>query len=248
MTRAEHLIYCKKCIKRKFDENKGIVCSLTNDIAQFEIKCINYEIDDTVKVIQIPTEKVKSDKPTHILIFILFLILSGFISYFIQENYIRYGGDELGQIPIFIGLFFFISFLLYKFFMPVKLSFIHVKAVLGIFSMFSAIVILIFSAVLFYEEKYFSWGIYLLILGIVNISFLVTSKFWKKITIRNHKKFAILNVILFTLSFFVLFSYFFKQYLEPFNGFDKEDYMIIATILTIYLVTILYSYTLIKEK
>jgi len=57
MTREEHLKYCKTCNHQKFDINRGIVCSLTDDTANFEGICTsysenkalakNYELDET---------------------------------------------------------------------------------------------------------------------------------------------------------------------------------------------------------
>ncbi len=49
MTREEHLIFCKKCLNRKFDPQQGLVCKLTDQIAQFEGSCENYDHDETVK-------------------------------------------------------------------------------------------------------------------------------------------------------------------------------------------------------
>lgn len=45
MTREEHLKSCKICKNKKFDRNKGIVCKLTNEIADFEETCSNFEED-----------------------------------------------------------------------------------------------------------------------------------------------------------------------------------------------------------
>lgn len=43
MTREEHLKFCKICEKQKFDPKKGIVCSLTNEVATFESECPDFE-------------------------------------------------------------------------------------------------------------------------------------------------------------------------------------------------------------
>lgn len=45
MNREKHLEYCKKCIKQEFDIKQGIICSLTNKKANFEIECKDFEID-----------------------------------------------------------------------------------------------------------------------------------------------------------------------------------------------------------
>jgi antitoxin component YwqK of YwqJK toxin-antitoxin module len=49
MTRQEHLEFCKKCLNRKMDVNKGIICNITGDIADFEDSCENFKLDETVK-------------------------------------------------------------------------------------------------------------------------------------------------------------------------------------------------------
>ena len=45
MTREEHVKFCKICKNRKLDRNKGIVCELTNEIADFVDECSNFEED-----------------------------------------------------------------------------------------------------------------------------------------------------------------------------------------------------------
>lgn len=48
MTRAEQLAFCKVCVNQKKDLERGIVCNLTDQIADFETSCESYE-RDTVK-------------------------------------------------------------------------------------------------------------------------------------------------------------------------------------------------------
>ena len=48
MTRDEHLVYCKICLNRKIDIHKGLVCTLTNEIADFESTCPEFK-EDAVK-------------------------------------------------------------------------------------------------------------------------------------------------------------------------------------------------------
>ena len=45
MDRDKQLEYCRKCIKQKFDPRQGILCSLTNQKADFENECAYFEID-----------------------------------------------------------------------------------------------------------------------------------------------------------------------------------------------------------
>ena len=48
MERSEHLKFCKVCTNQKFDANKGIVCGLTDDVADFEVNCDNYIADEQI--------------------------------------------------------------------------------------------------------------------------------------------------------------------------------------------------------
>lgn len=45
MDRNKQLEYCKKCTKQKFDTREGIICSLTNQRANFEEECTYFELD-----------------------------------------------------------------------------------------------------------------------------------------------------------------------------------------------------------
>lgn len=56
MTRQEQLKFCKTCLKRRFNPKKGVVCSLTDEIADFDVTCDKYERDNNV-IIQEPIEK-----------------------------------------------------------------------------------------------------------------------------------------------------------------------------------------------
>lgn len=45
----DKLDFCKKCKKRKFDLNRGIICGLTNEKPTFENSCPDFENDETVQ-------------------------------------------------------------------------------------------------------------------------------------------------------------------------------------------------------
>lgn len=49
MKREEHLIFCKVCKNKKFDNRQGIVCGLTNEIADFDHSCDFYIEDSELK-------------------------------------------------------------------------------------------------------------------------------------------------------------------------------------------------------
>ncbi len=50
MTRKEHLEFCRRCLNRKLDTKRGLVCKLTDEIADFEDKCENLQIDHSVQI------------------------------------------------------------------------------------------------------------------------------------------------------------------------------------------------------
>ena len=50
MTRDQHLEFCKRCTHRKFDAEHGLICSITQRIADFDPTCENFTVDETVKI------------------------------------------------------------------------------------------------------------------------------------------------------------------------------------------------------
>ena len=67
MIRQERLEYCKTCNKRGFNPNRGIICSLTNDIADFENSCQDYIIDGRIKgLANYKEKKEKKEKAARI--------------------------------------------------------------------------------------------------------------------------------------------------------------------------------------
>ncbi|MFB6341012.1 toxin-antitoxin system YwqK family antitoxin [Saccharicrinis sp. FJH62] len=49
MTRKEHLIFCKKCLNRKYDSKQGIICNLTQKPADFKETCESFSLDPEIK-------------------------------------------------------------------------------------------------------------------------------------------------------------------------------------------------------
>lgn len=47
MTRKEHLEFCSVCTHRSFDPKQGIICGITNSIADFDPACETYQADET---------------------------------------------------------------------------------------------------------------------------------------------------------------------------------------------------------
>ncbi|MDQ2177363.1 hypothetical protein [Marinifilum sp. D714] len=56
MTREEQLVLCKQCTNRKMDLQQGLVCTLTNEHANFENECPNFSSDPEVELTNIQTE------------------------------------------------------------------------------------------------------------------------------------------------------------------------------------------------
>lgn len=48
MTRSEHLTFCQICKHQKFNMNEGIICRLTDQIADFEVSCDSFD-EDAIK-------------------------------------------------------------------------------------------------------------------------------------------------------------------------------------------------------
>lgn len=66
--------YCKKCKKRKFDSNRGIICSLTEEKPNFIDNCGDFEKDETVKVYQ-GQELRPNEKRSSALLLLIWLVL-----------------------------------------------------------------------------------------------------------------------------------------------------------------------------
>ncbi len=49
MTREEHLEFCRICNHHKYNSDKGIICNLTNEIADFDPTCDSFDIDEQLK-------------------------------------------------------------------------------------------------------------------------------------------------------------------------------------------------------
>jgi len=59
MTREEHLKFCKVCQNKAFDREKGIICSLTGNIADFEDSCASFQENTEIAA------KEEENKGTH---------------------------------------------------------------------------------------------------------------------------------------------------------------------------------------
>lgn len=67
MNRKYQLEFCEKCVNQKFDWHQGIICSLTNQEADFEENCKNYILDENkVQKVDSPRIPVKNRKTNKI--------------------------------------------------------------------------------------------------------------------------------------------------------------------------------------
>lgn len=46
MTREEQVKFCKVCLNRKFVSAQGLICNLTNQKADFQFECVNFQLDE----------------------------------------------------------------------------------------------------------------------------------------------------------------------------------------------------------
>ena len=78
MTREEHLRFCKVCENKSFNSQKGIVCKLTGEIADFEENCENFigDRDEIVSAEEIELKENKKSKFSDF--FSLFVPTEGF--------------------------------------------------------------------------------------------------------------------------------------------------------------------------
>jgi antitoxin component YwqK of YwqJK toxin-antitoxin module len=66
MTREQHLEFCRRCTNRKFDAQQGVICGITNTVADFDPSCENFSLDEAVKIEKIE-ETQEAAIPNHIL-------------------------------------------------------------------------------------------------------------------------------------------------------------------------------------
>ena len=93
MTRDEQLQFCRVCRNRLMDYQKGLSCSLTNDIADFDGICPNYdeEAKDVEKEKQVQVERERSTKED--------LTVSGWLALFL---WLVIGGGAIASLILSI--------------------------------------------------------------------------------------------------------------------------------------------------
>lgn len=115
---------CKKCKKRKFELNQGIVCQLTNQKPNYADNCLDFENDDSI--IEYQGHALKSnEKRSSILLSIIWLVLaleiisviSGGMQYNLLQTisngeevtYEAINGNDLRELTI--GIIYIIAFI-----------------------------------------------------------------------------------------------------------------------------------------
>ena len=93
MTREEQLQFCRVCRNRQMDYQKGLSCSLTNDIADFDGICPNYdeEAKEVEKEKQVQVERERSTKED--------LTVSGWLALFL---WLVIGGGAIASLILSI--------------------------------------------------------------------------------------------------------------------------------------------------
>ena len=66
MTQRDYqLSFCKYCVNQRFDRRNGLICSLTNAQAAFDIECNDYTIDDAI--VEKTRNKLRATHPTNLM-------------------------------------------------------------------------------------------------------------------------------------------------------------------------------------
>lgn len=118
MTRQERLNFCRTCQKKAFNTSKGIICSITNDVAGFEGTCRDYIIDEKIKALEtfkkenqivkkISVKKTKTRTPEKITRNDIYLLLASSLSATFFMRFVFYLDYENGRNMIniiFVGI------------------------------------------------------------------------------------------------------------------------------------------------
>jgi len=92
MTRKEQLFFCKKCIHRKNDIQKGIICGLTDESANFTDKCSDFKLDEEAQIVStnsIRPNKERADIAIKLIWLVMLLEIISAISSFFQYKLLK---------------------------------------------------------------------------------------------------------------------------------------------------------------
>ena len=117
MTREEKIKYCSVCKNRKLDIDRGIICSLTGDIALFENECENLVVDQE----EVARQESEKDKAPEIKGFFAFFVywaipislILTLISFISNFNSADYAGSFFLKAFDVVFILFYVYFCVY---------------------------------------------------------------------------------------------------------------------------------------
>ncbi|MBN1990560.1 MAG: hypothetical protein JW783_14245 [Bacteroidales bacterium] len=108
MTREERLVFCKICANRKLDMSDGLICSLTNKVADFDNNCPDYDSDERAAKQELEKKKEKDiaekGRRKTLNVFYVLIGLSIFVIIFSHLTFKPVNAREIAQELIRIGL------------------------------------------------------------------------------------------------------------------------------------------------
>ena len=124
MTREEKIKYCSVCKNRKLDLDRGIICSLTGDIALFDNECENLVVDQE----EVARQESEKDKAPDIKGFFAFFVywaipislILTLINFISSYNSADYGGSFLLKAFDVVFILFYVYFCIYTIYAFVK--------------------------------------------------------------------------------------------------------------------------------
>lgn len=116
MDRAQHLEFCRVCTNRKFDTSRGLVCSLTDALADFESECPEYilDIDESVRLKRKQEERSQklekearsvSGLSAKAILWVGLMFLTVGVFWIITSQFYAFLKGYYAIIPIAMGLF-----------------------------------------------------------------------------------------------------------------------------------------------
>lgn len=111
-TREQQMEFCKICTNRKFDAQRGLLCGLSNEFANFDGTCVDFTVDENQKKrnLQFDIRTAGSDGASRsidfkknkkngmiisvvgvILLLLCFIYLNGILPIFLSASVLAYG-------------------------------------------------------------------------------------------------------------------------------------------------------------
>ena len=211
MTREERLQFCKICPHRTMDWEKGLICKLTGQPADFEGECPNFQKDE--KEIETIAEKKREIEESSSLkgflaFFVYFLLPVGAVSTFIrfvrefdEANYVGSKLFLLFDIVFLLFYLYYVGYTIYAFVKRKPDAVFFAKCVL-VLSFVSKLIYLVVA--IFADESDIAYPVSTVAISLVwNVAFyiyLCVSEDVKERIPKETRKVSGLNKILFILS------------------------------------------------